>query len=170
MVRQQQAEQVVHAVAKCFARRWLIRALEELKERAARDQDEVRDHLHLFGVLNLAHRACLHPVSIVSLEHAHRLVQVRFPFASERGVFFAQVVHLTVEEAEIPERFERLFDELERCRVSAISRLPGIVDARAHLVEEFADDFFFVAEVEVEIARADREVIGDVVRCDGDDS
>ncbi len=41
---------------------------------------------------------------------------------------------------------------------------PDSVSFFAHALEEFAHDFFFVPEMEVEIAGADFQIFGDVIR------
>ncbi len=106
-----------------------------------------------------------------ALQETHRFIDMRLPTLGEQRVFAAEVVHFAMKEAVLPKCFVRLFDKFHWQRGECLiiyGGLPDFICFFAHQFEKLEDDFLFVAEMEVEVARRNSEMCGDMVggHCD----
>jgi hypothetical protein len=88
------------------------------------------------------------------------------PLPIQFRVLAAQVLYLSVEKAVVPENLEGLFDEFERAKGRGRGErpLPVLVSFLAHRFEKGAQNGFLIAEMKVEVSRADPEVLADMIR------
>lgn len=163
---------MIDSVANRFARGGARGAFVKLQKGGTCNQDDVADHFHFSGIANLLHHICFYPDSVHRRHQANGLFDMRSPFASEDGIFSAQVIHLAVKETILPKNIKSAFNDFDRgsVRVDSIIRHPNRVEIGAHPIEEFADNFLFVPEVKIQIAGADAKVSGNVIRRDRDDA
>jgi hypothetical protein len=85
---------------------------------------------------------------------------------AQLAVAAEDVDQVAIQEAVVPDAFEdqvQLQPDVLEARQAAFGRDQGAIDALFVLREELLDDVVLVAEVVVEVARADLQFVGDVV-------